>query len=73
MLCGGGESSFAVKGVWKKGICFRSMEHAGKWDFVLKRSVVHEKRLDEDKYNVPHIVTLLKEARLFSIVTSFNK
>ena len=62
-----------MNGVWKKGIWFRSMEHAAKWDTVLKRSMVHEKRLDEDMYFDPPIVTFLKEARLFSTVTSSKK
>ena len=49
------------------------MEHASKWKVVLKISVVHEKRLYEDKYIVHQIVTLLKAARLFSTFTSSKK
>ena len=50
----GGESFSAVKGVWKKGVWFKSMEHAAKWDVVLKR-------VDEDKYIFSRILTLLKK------------
>lgn len=46
-----------------------SQAHANKWEIVLKHLVIHEKNIDEDKYIVSQIVSLLKEVKLFSIVT----
>lgn len=43
---------------------------AERWDDVMKRSVIHEKFLAEEKYTILKIVTLLKDVNLFSIVTS---
>lgn len=40
---------------------------------MLKRSVIHEKNIDEAKYTVPVIVSLLKYVKLFSTVTSSKK
>ena len=47
--------------------------HSNKWELVLKRSFIHEKKIDEEKYTVPQIVSLHKEVKLFQIVTSSKK
>ena len=47
--------------------------HSNKWDLVLKRSVIHDKKIDEEKYIVPQIVSLRKEVNIFQTVISSKK
>lgn len=40
---------------------------------MLKRSVIHDKRIDKKKYNVPQIVSFIRQSGLFSTLNSSNK
>lgn len=54
-----------------RGLCPRLISN--KWDLVVKRSIIDEKKIDKEKYTVTHIVFMLKEVKLFSTFTSSKR
>ncbi|CAM8939105.1 unnamed protein product [Rhodiola kirilowii] len=67
------KKSVESTGVTVDGVWFSSQTSSDKWDSVLKRSIIHEKVLDECKYTLKEIVDLLKEISLYSSVTSSKR